>query len=106
MAWGGDYNDPNTFLDFWVTGADVVMTGWSNPKYDEIIAKAAKSVDPAERTELFKQAEGILLYEDGVISPEAWRFKNTYIRKYVKNLGTPLFGGNYDLKYTYTSGRK
>ncbi|MEW8995956.1 peptide ABC transporter substrate-binding protein [Clostridium sp.] len=106
MAWGGDYNDPNTFLDFWVTGADVVMTGWSNPKYDEIIAKAAKSVDPAERTELFKQAEQILLYEDGVISPEAWRFKNTYIRKYVKNLSTPLFGGNYDLKYTYTSGRK
>ena len=106
MAWGGDYNDPNTFLDFWVTGADVVMTGWSNPKYDEVIGKAAKTVDPAERTELFKQAEEILLYEDGVISPEAWRFKNTYVRKYVKNLGTPLFGGNYDLKYTYTSGRK
>jgi len=106
MAWGGDYNDPNTFLDFWVTGADVVMTGWSNPKFDEVIGKAAKSVDPAERTELFKEAERILLYEDGVISPEAWRFKNTYIRKYVKSLSTPLFGGNYDLKYTYTSGRK
>jgi oligopeptide transport system substrate-binding protein len=106
MAWGGDYNDPNTFLDFWVTGADVVMTGWSNPKFDETIGKAAKSVDPEERTELFKEAERILLYEDGVISPEAWRFKNTYIRKYVKSLSTPLFGGNYDLKYTYTSGRK
>ena len=106
MAWSGDYNDPNTFLDFWVTGADAVMTGWSNPKYDEVIEKAANSIDAAERTELYKEAERILLYEDGVISPEAWRFKNTYIRKYVKNLSTPLFGGNYDLKYTYISGRE
>ncbi len=105
MAWGGDYNDPNTFLDFWVTGANVVMTGWSNPKYDKLIADAAKTVDPAERTELFKQAERILLYEDGVISPESWRFKNTYVRKYVKSYSAPLFG-TVDLKYTYTSGRK
>ena len=104
MAWSGDYNDPNTYLDLWVTGADVVPTGWSNPKFDEVITKAAQTVDPAERTELFKQAEEILLYEDGVISPEAWRFKNTYVRKYVKSYSAPLFG-TVDLKYTYTSGR-
>jgi len=105
MAWGGHYNDPNTFLDFWVTGANVVMTGWSNPKYDKLIADAGKTVDPAERTELFKQAERILLYEDAVISPESWRFKNTYVRKYIKSHSAPLFG-TVDLKYTYTSGRK
>jgi oligopeptide transport system substrate-binding protein len=104
QAWGGDYNDPNTFLDIWVTGTNAVSTGWSNEKYDELIAKAGATVDPAERTELFKQAEKILIYEDGVISPEAWRFKNTYVRKYVKNVNTALFGST-DLKYTYTSGR-
>ena len=105
MAWTGDYNDPNTYLDLWVTGTNAVPTGWSNPKYDELLTKASQTVDPAERAELFKEAERILLYEDGVISPEAWRFKNTYIRKYVKNYSTPLFGA-VDLKHAYTSGRK
>ncbi len=105
MAWTGDYNDPNTYLDLWTSTAGVVPTGWSNPKYDELIAKAGKSDDPNERAELFKEAERILLYEDGVVSPEAWRFKNTYVRKYVKNYTAPLFG-TVDLKYTYTTGRK
>ena len=105
MAWSGDYNDPNTYLDLWMSGAGVVPTGWSNPKYDELLTKASQTVDSAERTELFKEAERILLYEDGVISPEAWRFKNTYVGKYVKNYSAPLFG-TIDLKYTYTSGRK
>ncbi|MFR1707554.1 MAG: peptide ABC transporter substrate-binding protein [Clostridium sp.] len=105
MAWTGDYNDPNTYLDMWTSTAGVVPTGWSNPKYDELISKAAASADPNERADIFKEAERILLYEDGVISPEAWRFKNTYVRKYVKNYSAPLFG-TIDLKYTYTSGRK
>ena len=104
IAWTGDYNDPNTYLDVWTSNADVVPTGWSNPKYDELIAKAGNSNDPNERAELFKEAERILLYEDGVISPEAWRFKNSYVRKYVKNYAAPLFG-TVDLKYTYTTGR-
>ncbi|WP_346887579.1 peptide ABC transporter substrate-binding protein [Clostridium sp. UBA1056] len=105
MAWSGDYNDPNAYLNFWVTGTNTVPTGWSNPKYDEIIAKAAQTVDMEERAKLFKEAERILLYEDGVISPEAWRFKNIYVGKYVKNYNYPMFG-TIDLKYTYTSGRE
>jgi len=104
MAWSGDYNDPNAYLDFWMTGTNTVPTGWSNPKYDEIMAKAAQTADPEERAKLFKEAERILLYEDGVISPEAWRFKNTYVGKYVKSYNSSMFG-TIDLKYTYTSGR-
>jgi len=92
-------------MALWTSTAGVVPTGWSNSKYDELITKAGKSDDPNERAELFKEAERILLYEDGVVSPEAWRFKNTYVRKYVKNYTAPLFG-TIDLKYTYTTGRK
>ncbi|MEG1254753.1 peptide ABC transporter substrate-binding protein [Clostridium sp.] len=104
MAWTGDYNDPNTYLDMWVSGAGIVPTGWKSEKYDELIKKASQSTDANERAELFKQAERVLIYEDGVVSPEAWRFKNTYVKKYVKNYTAPLFG-TIDLKYTYTSGR-
>ena len=54
MAWTGDYNDPNTYLDMWTSTAGVVPTGWSNPKYDELISKAAASADPSERTKFFR----------------------------------------------------
>jgi oligopeptide transport system substrate-binding protein len=40
-GWVGDYNDPNTFLDLWVTKAGNNNTGWGDPTYDRLIALAA-----------------------------------------------------------------
>ena len=105
LAWGGDYNDPNTFFDMFVTGANMVATGWSNAKYDELIKNAANTTDPVKRTEFFKQAEQILVVDDAVISPIYYRMKNTFRSKFMKKVMSPLFGQN-DYKYTYTEGRK
>jgi oligopeptide transport system substrate-binding protein len=105
MAWGADYNDPMTFFDMWMSTAGIVPTGWKNPKYDELIKQTTETTDPEKRTDLFKQAEKLLIAEDSVVSPGVWRFKNTYIRKHVKNYMAPTFG-NLDLKYTYTEGRE
>ncbi|MCP5060256.1 MAG: peptide ABC transporter substrate-binding protein [bacterium] len=43
-GWIGDYLDPNTFLDLWVTNGGNNQTGWSHPVYDRLIA-AAGNVD-------------------------------------------------------------
>lgn len=40
-AWNGDYVDPNTFLDMWVTNGGQNQTGFSNATYDQLIAAAA-----------------------------------------------------------------
>ena len=104
MAWIGDYNDPNTFFDMWVTGAGMVPTGWSNAKYDDLIKQAAETTEAEKRTELFKQAEQILLVDDAVIAPTLYRVKNTFRAKYAKRVMTPLFGAQ-DFKYSYTEGR-
>ncbi len=40
-GWIGDYLDPNTFLDIWVTNGGNNQTGWSHPTYDRLIAAAA-----------------------------------------------------------------
>jgi len=32
-TWIGDYVDPNSFLDLWVTNGTNNQTGWSNPDY-------------------------------------------------------------------------
>lgn len=39
-AWGGDYRDPNTFLDMWVTNGANNYTGFSSPIYDRLIQQA------------------------------------------------------------------
>ncbi|MFD3156103.1 peptide ABC transporter substrate-binding protein [Haloimpatiens sp. FM7330] len=106
VTWTGDYNDPNTFFDMFMTGSGMVPTGWSNKKYDELIKKAMKSMDEEERTKLYKEAENILLYEESVIAPLVYAKKNTYKYKYVKNLMLPLFGSGVEFKYAYTEGRE
>ena len=40
-GWIGDYADPNTFLDMWVTNGGNNQTGWSNGLYDRLIAFGA-----------------------------------------------------------------
>ena len=47
-AWTGDYVDPNTFLDMWVTDGGNNRTGWSNAHFDELI-RAAPDQDVALR---------------------------------------------------------
>jgi oligopeptide transport system substrate-binding protein len=40
-GWIGDYLDPNTFLDMWITNGAQNQTGWSDPRYDRLIQAAA-----------------------------------------------------------------
>ena len=40
-GWVGDYEDPNTFLDIWVTNGGNNRTGWGNLVYDRLIEAAA-----------------------------------------------------------------
>lgn len=67
-GWIGDYVDPNTFLDMFLTGGGNNDTGWSNAEYDRLIAEAARmGGSPAQRHELFQRAEEILLAESPII---------------------------------------
>lgn len=66
-GWIGDYNDPNTFLDLWVTDGGNNRAGWSNKNYDALIGEAAKTSDPKTRMELFQKAERILMDEAPVM---------------------------------------
>ena len=83
-SWIGDYADPNTFLETFVTGGENNRTGWGNARYDELVAEAAREGDPARRMELLAEAEALLL-EDLPILP---------IYGYVsQNLVNPRLGG-------------
>lgn len=62
-AWTGDFPDPVTFLGLFTGDSSYNWTGWKNAKYDELLARAATTLDPAQRYEIFQQAETLLLDE-------------------------------------------
>lgn len=63
-SWVGDYNDPNTFLDLFMSENPNNRTGWRNPAYDRILRQANAETDPARRQELLCAAETILVEQD------------------------------------------
>ena len=77
-AWIGDYNDPVTFLDMFVTNGGNNRTGWSHRRYDACIGQAAKTADPAERLALLQEAERILVDDEMPIMP-LYFYVNTYL---------------------------
>lgn len=103
-AWGANFNDPICMMDLLKTGANSIYTNWSNPKYDELITKAAASIDQKERLELFRQAETILLHDETVLAPVVYPRGNVFTYKYAKKLGLTAFG-TVGFKDAYTVGR-
>lgn len=68
-GWVGDYQDPNTFLDMFLTGAGMNGGKYSNEVYDVLINEAARISDPVERLGVLKTAEDIIINEDQGILP-------------------------------------
>lgn len=68
-GWVGDYQDPNTFLDMFVTGAGMNGGKYSNDVYDTLINEAARMEAGPERFEVLLTAEDILINEDQAIIP-------------------------------------
>jgi len=97
MGWNGDFNDPMTFMELFVTGNGYAkfMGGFSDAEYDELMKKASASQDQAERLELFKKAEKILMDKGGTI-PMFYNTNHMYYQSYVTGLSMPMFGGEYD----------
>jgi oligopeptide transport system substrate-binding protein len=62
-GWIGDYMDPMTFIDMFVTNDGNNDTGWSNAKYDELVKTTKSEADQAKRMQYMHDAEKILMDE-------------------------------------------
>lgn len=68
-GWVGDYQDPNTFLDMFMTGAAMNGGKYANDVYDDLLKEAATIKDPASRLGVLRTAEDIMINEDASIIP-------------------------------------
>lgn len=82
-AWIGDYPDPNTFLDMWVSDGPHNNTGWSNREYDRLIQAAQQEQDTTRRMEFFHRAEQILMDEMPIIPIYSY-VTQSMVRPYVQ----------------------
>ena len=93
-GWSGDYIDPMTFLDLWVTGGGNNDAGYSNAKYDELVNAAKVESDPVKRWDMMKQAEDILM-EDMPIIPLYYYTKVKGAKPEVKGVRVSTLGNVY-----------
>jgi ABC-type oligopeptide transport system substrate-binding subunit len=84
-SWIGDYLDPNTFLECYLTGDGNNRTGWSDPRYDALIHDAAKQLDPEKRLAILSEAEALLMSE-GPIIPIYHYSTNELVKPYVRGI--------------------
>jgi oligopeptide transport system substrate-binding protein len=68
-GWIGDYQDPNTFLDMFVTGGAMNGGQYSNGEYDSLIAQAARMPAGEDRFDVLRQAEQLFIEEDMGVMP-------------------------------------
>jgi oligopeptide transport system substrate-binding protein len=68
MGWVGDFADPITFLELFLSDSGNNWTNWASPEYDRLISTANALPDPVDRLEQFQQAEALLL-EEAPIAP-------------------------------------
>lgn len=92
-AWTGDYLDPSTFLLMWTKGNGNNNTDWSSPEFEALLSQAANQADPAQRLELFKKAERLLM-DAQPIAPITYRARNYLLRPEVKGW-SPLLLDNH-----------
>jgi oligopeptide transport system substrate-binding protein len=67
--WIGDYADPQTFLDMFVTGGGNNDTNWSDPAYDQMLADSESTPDPVQRMKIMQNMEKILVDEQLPVFP-------------------------------------
>jgi oligopeptide transport system substrate-binding protein len=68
-SWIGDYTDPNTFLDMFMSNNPNNRTGFKSERYDNLMRAANATPDPRTRGEILQQAEAILIREELPIVP-------------------------------------
>jgi len=101
-GWIGDFVDPVTFLDLFVSGGGNNWTGWASPAYDTLIRQAAATADPAARLEIFQQAEALLL-EQAPVAPVYFGVRAYLIHPAVHGWEASLLG-LHQYKKVYLQG--
>lgn len=70
LGWVPDVNDPDNFLgEIFHSDSEYNYGEFENPEFDQLVERAARSRDPAERQELYILAERLLCETEAALIP-------------------------------------
>jgi oligopeptide transport system substrate-binding protein len=93
--WIAEYPDPLTYLTIFTTGNGVNGTGFADPRYDDLLATAARAPSPAARLAALQEAESYLLTQMP-FAPIYWGTRTQLVAPSVRGWkNSPLGFRNY-----------
>ncbi len=104
FGWIGDYDDPMTFLDLYLSDSPFNNSFFENAEYDRLIRGAQTESDTDKRMQMMLDAEKILIEEAGTV-PVYFGARTGVKKPYFKDYTPHSFGGD-DYKYASIEGKK
>jgi oligopeptide transport system substrate-binding protein len=99
-GWIGDYVDPDTFLNLWVTGGGNNDTGWSSAAYDALVLRQIPAMKTqAERMAGFYRAETMLMEAMPIIPIYSYSTRH-FVNPSVKGMPSNILD-YYSFKHVY-----
>ncbi len=101
-AWCSDYPDDHNFLSdvFRIKGGNN-KTRWENPEFTKLVDEAVRLTDTKARTDLYAQADDILVNKDAAIAPVYFyvniQMTKPNIERFVSGIGTERYE-TWDIK--------
>ena len=104
-GWMPDYDDPYTYLSYFVSTNAQNGGKFSNERYDELVNTANTYSDKATRLAMYAEAEQILLEEAGIVPLQVrqrpWAYANN-----LKGIVRYYLGPTVDYIYAYFDGQE
>lgn len=99
-AWQAVFADPINFLSLYQKSSGHLNNGWSNAKYEKLLAEADNTSNPEKRWNELVAAEKVLMKDQGTI-PLLQTASPQLLKSYVKDIHFNPTGVPYDFKYAY-----
>ena len=103
-SWVGDYNDAYSFLQLLQSSFGINLTGYSNPRFDELLAQAVKQPDLARRRALLEEAERVMLADHPVL-PLYFYVNKHLVKPYVRGWTDNVMNVQYSKDLSLAAGR-
>lgn len=85
-SWGADYPDPETFMNLFTSHNGNNSTGWSDAKYDRLIAAAESEENTKKRAALYQEADDYLCRTQAPVAPLYQATQNMMVKPWVKGM--------------------
>jgi oligopeptide transport system substrate-binding protein len=102
-SWIGDYNDAYTFAQLLQSDFGINLTGYSNPRYDSLLAEATRQPDPVRRRALLEEAERLML-ADHPLLPVYFYVNKHLVKPYVSGWSDNVMNVQYSKDLRLSGG--